>query len=230
MTENHGCRGIPVHGTVYGVALYAGENMNGQPQGPLNVDRAPDCAAVPSSPVLFIKPRNTFLASGGTVKIPPAMTEVEAIPALAVVFARDSRRLRAEDALNALYGYTLAIDLSEPVSNMLRPPIQEKCRDGFLPIGPVVVPRQSVADLSGVVIRLAVDGKEAVEFKVGRRFQSIGKVIEAASAFMTFRAGDVLLVTDSPTGPRARAGSRIAASADGIGRLECVLRNEEDLK
>jgi 5-oxopent-3-ene-1,2,5-tricarboxylate decarboxylase/2-hydroxyhepta-2,4-diene-1,7-dioate isomerase len=113
---------------------------------------------------------------------------------------------------------------------MLRPPIREKCRDGFLPIGPVIVPLQSVADLRNVVIRLAVDGKDAAEFRVERRFHSIGKVIEEASAFMTFRAGDVLLVTDSPTGPRARAGSSIWATADGIDRLECDLRNEEDLK
>lgn len=225
VTQTHDERCTLVEGTVYGVALYAGEHPD---LAGLDSSGSTQTSA-PASPVLFIKPRNTFLASGEAVRLPRTIREVEAKPALALIFGQDVRRMRAERALEAISGYTLAIDLSEPGAAMLRPPIREKCRDGFLPIGPHIVPRNAIPELTSFALHLLVDGREAVEFRVAERVHSIGSLIEEISAYMTFRAGDVLLVTGAACGPRVAVGSYVAAVAEGIGRLECSLDPEEVL-
>lgn len=214
---------VLIQGTVYGVALNNREHVKAQSEA----FRKLPYQTPPSAPVLFIKPRNTFLVHGGTIQLPPALPELEASAALALVFASDTRRVPAEQALNAVAGYTLAIDLSEPGADFFRPPVREKCRDGFLPIGPSIVARDSITDLEDVVVRLEIDGAEAATFRVGQSIRPIAKLIEHVSAFMTFRAGDALLAAATPPGPRAPVGSRISVVAHDIGCLECVLGKEE---
>ena len=216
------CSYVPVKGTVYGVALDV-DDLGGHPP---DLFRDPPYHRLPTAPVLFIKPRNTYLANGGTVHLPSSLSELEASAALAMIFGRDTRRVCSTNALDGVAGYTLAIDLSEPGSGYFRPPIREKCRDGFLPIGPSIVPPEAIADLDSLVISLEVDGKEAASACVGQGVSKIARLIEHVSSFMTLRAGDALLAFRTPLGVRTSIGSRIAAVAAGIGRLECSLESE----
>jgi 5-oxopent-3-ene-1,2,5-tricarboxylate decarboxylase/2-hydroxyhepta-2,4-diene-1,7-dioate isomerase len=128
-----------------------------------------------------------------------------------------------------IVGYTLALDLSEPGADFFRPPIREKCRDGFLPIGPTVVDRDEIVNLESLVVRLEIDDQEVASFNLGAGAARIGALIAEVSSFMTFRTGDVLLVSRTPLGPRARVSSRISALADGLGRLDCLLERDEEV-
>jgi 5-oxopent-3-ene-1,2,5-tricarboxylate decarboxylase/2-hydroxyhepta-2,4-diene-1,7-dioate isomerase len=151
------------------------------------------------------------------------LEELEASAALAVVFARDARCVSSAEAFETVVGYTLALDLSEPGADFFRPPIREKCCDGFLPIGPSIVGRHDLTNLEDLVIHLEIDGEDAASFSLQGGAARIGALIEEVSGFMTFRAGDVLLACRTPLGPHARRGSRISARADGFGRLDCIL-------
>jgi 5-oxopent-3-ene-1,2,5-tricarboxylate decarboxylase/2-hydroxyhepta-2,4-diene-1,7-dioate isomerase len=212
---------VPVRGAVYGVALHAGMLAE--------ADAAASAKSVPSFPVLFIKPANTFLANGGTVRLPSSMPEVEACPILAIVFGRDTRSASATEAFDGVAGYTLAIDLTEPGAGLFRPPIREKCRDGFLPIGPYVVAKDAIGSLDEIRVGFEVDGEEVSAFALGGTHALIAKLIEDVSAFMTFRAGDMLLAARAPLAARVRAGSRVAAVSEDLGRLECMLTLEEEV-
>jgi 5-oxopent-3-ene-1,2,5-tricarboxylate decarboxylase/2-hydroxyhepta-2,4-diene-1,7-dioate isomerase len=219
------CICVPIKGTVYGVALDVDDPFG----APSDLFTRPPYHRAPTAPVLFIKPRNTFLAHGGTVLLPSTLQELEASAALALVFARDTRGVPSTRAFDSVAGYTLALDLSEPGADFFRPPIREKCRDGFLPIGPSVVGSDDIASLKSLVVRLEVNGQEEASFNLGAGVPRIAALIEEVSGFMTFRAGDVLLVSRTPLGPRARVGSRISAVADGLGRLDCVLALDEEV-
>jgi 5-oxopent-3-ene-1,2,5-tricarboxylate decarboxylase/2-hydroxyhepta-2,4-diene-1,7-dioate isomerase len=219
------CTCVPVKGTVYGVAL----DVDDPCSAPSDLFTKPPYHRAPVSPVLFIKPRNTFLAHGGTVLLPSTLQELEASAALAMIFGRDTRAVSSARALEAVASYTLAIDLSEPSPDYYRPPIREKCRDGFLPIGSSIVFPDAIASLENLVIRLELDGKEAGWFRVGDGTGRIARLIEQVSSFMTFRAGDALLAFRTPSGTRARVGSRVSAVADGLGRLDCELQFEEQV-
>ncbi len=218
----HQC--VPIDGTVYGVALDADDPLVTHSE----VFNKPPHNAAPTTAVLFIKPRNTFLAHNGLVQLPPSLQEVEAHAALAVIFARDTRAVGAAEALSYVEGYTLAIDLAEPGAGFFRPPIRETCRDGFLPVGPVIIPRESIV-FDGTEIRLEMDGSKAASLSLDGGDERIAKLIEEVSAFMTFRSGDVLLAARTPLRPSARIGSRISAILEGVGRLDCCLVLEEEV-
>jgi 5-oxopent-3-ene-1,2,5-tricarboxylate decarboxylase/2-hydroxyhepta-2,4-diene-1,7-dioate isomerase len=219
------CSCVPINGTVYGVALDVDDPFG----APSDLFTMPPYHRAPTAPVLFIKPRNTFLAHGGIALLPSGLEDVEVSAALAVVFARDTRCAYSARALETVAGYTLALDLSEPGADFFRPPIREKCRDGFLPIGPTVVSRENIENLEGLVVRMEIDGKEASSFNLHAGVDRVSALIAEVSSFMTFRAGDVLLVSRTPLGPRARVGNRISAIADGLGRLDCVLERDEEV-
>jgi 5-oxopent-3-ene-1,2,5-tricarboxylate decarboxylase / 2-hydroxyhepta-2,4-diene-1,7-dioate isomerase len=215
---------VPIDGTVYGVALDGDDPLGTHSE----LFSRPPYNVAPTTPVLFIKPRNTFLAHNGIVQLPRTLLEVEASAALAVVFARDTRGVAAAQALSAVAGYTLAIDLAEPGADFFRPPIRETCRDGFLPVGPVIVSRDAI-NIGSNLLRLEIDGREAASLSLESSDERIAKLIEEVSAYMTFSAGDVLLATRTPLRPRARNGSRISAILDGVGRLDCCLGPEEEV-
>jgi 5-oxopent-3-ene-1,2,5-tricarboxylate decarboxylase/2-hydroxyhepta-2,4-diene-1,7-dioate isomerase len=157
------------------------------------------------------------------------LQELEVSAALAVVFGRATRCIPPGEALESIAGYTLALDLSEPGGDFFRPPIREKCRDGFLPIGPQLVPREEIADLELLRVHLEVDDEEVASFSVGANAARFASLIAEVSDFMTFNAGDVLLVSRTPLGPQARVGNRISAVADGFSRLDCLLECDEEV-
>lgn len=213
---------LMIDGTVYGVAL------NGKSETARMAEQfaAAPYKEAPRAPILYIKPRNTYLPRGGVVSIPAEIPEIEPVAAIAIVFGRDAAGISVADALDYVQGYTLALDLSEPTSSYYRPPIVEKCRDGFLPIGPHLVPAGEIGDPAALAVGLEIDDKPSGALPLIDLVRPIPQLIADISAFMTFRRGDVLLCGLTPPGARARPGSRISAVAKGIGRLDCTLALE----
>jgi 5-oxopent-3-ene-1,2,5-tricarboxylate decarboxylase/2-hydroxyhepta-2,4-diene-1,7-dioate isomerase len=154
---------------------------------------------------------------------------VEASAVLAICFARDARSVLAEDVFDYVAGFTLAIDLTEPGDDFFRPPIREKCRDGFLPIGPSIVPRSSIADLERISVSLEIDGTQVASFGLQDRIPAIARLIEQMSEFMTLRTGDVLLATRTLPGTTGSIGSKILATSDQLGNLQCTLEGEKEV-
>jgi hypothetical protein len=74
------CSCVPINGTVYGVALDVDDPFG----APSDLFTMPPYHRAPKTPVLFIKPRNTFLAHGGSALLPSGLQELEVSAALAV--------------------------------------------------------------------------------------------------------------------------------------------------
>jgi 5-oxopent-3-ene-1,2,5-tricarboxylate decarboxylase/2-hydroxyhepta-2,4-diene-1,7-dioate isomerase len=214
---------LMIDGTVYGTALNDRNEIARLADG----FAAAPYKAPPRAPILYIKPRNTYLADGGTVFIPAAIPEIEPAAAIAVVFGRDTTGVAAEEALDHVLGYTLALDLSEPTDSYYRPAISEKCRDGFLPIGPHLLPAAEIGDPATLEIGLEIDGQASGTLALRDLVRPVPQLIAEICAFMTFRRGDVLLTGLTPPGARARAGSRLSAVAKRIGRLDCAVATED---
>lgn len=214
---------VPVAGTVYGVVLNTktelarlGDSLS-----------APPYQAPPKAPVLYIKPRNTLNRDGGTIQVPAGVPELEVNPTLAVVIGRDASRVAATDALDYVLGYTLAIDVCEPHASYYRPAIRQRCRDGFLPVGPWIVPAAAIADPDALSIGLTVNGEEAGRWSTADLARPVATLIADVTDFMTLAAGDVLLVGLDPTPARAAAGDRVTARIDAIGALSVTLQGEK---
>ncbi|MEA1672796.1 fumarylacetoacetate hydrolase family protein [Nitrospirillum sp. BR 11163] len=225
MAEKPAYPPLRIDGTVYGVAL---NNRNEIACLATSFAAAP-YKEPPQAPVLYVKPLNTHLAHGGVVSIPAEIPEIEPAAAIAIIFDRDTSRVSEADAMSHVAGYTLALDLSRPTDSYYRPPIVEKCRDGFLPIGPWLVPAGDIGDPLSLSVSLEVDSVAMGDLCLRDLARPVWRLIADISDFMTFRRGDVLLTGLTPPGARARVGSSISAVATGLGRLDCTIALEKSV-
>jgi 5-oxopent-3-ene-1,2,5-tricarboxylate decarboxylase / 2-hydroxyhepta-2,4-diene-1,7-dioate isomerase len=211
--------GAPVVGTVYGVILNTRRELAARAEA----FAAPPYKAPPKGPVLYIKSPNTFLEAGGEIPAPVEVEALEVNATLAVVIGRDAARVDAAQALDHVVGYTTAIDVCIPGEAVFRPPIRQRCRDGFLPIGPWVTPRQAVADPGRLDIAVEVAGVERSRWSTADLVRPVPQLIAEISEFMTLSRGDVLLVGLNPQPALARAGEAVVARIDGLAPLACKL-------
>jgi len=180
--------------------------------------------ALPNAPVLYIKPRNTFAASGAEVVVPRDAPELEMGGCVGLVIGQPACRLSPQEALQALAGYVIVNDISVPHTSFYRPSIRFKARDGFCPIGPHVTPRAEVSDPNALTTRIFVDGVLQQTSSTADLIRPIATLLSDVTEFMTLFPGDVLAVGVARPVPRARAGQTVAVEVTGLGRLENRLR------
>lgn len=182
----------------------------------------------PVHPVLYIKPANTWRRAGQAVALPADVPQVHLGATLGISFLRTASRVSEAQALSTVAGYCIVNDLTVPHSSLLRPPMRQKCRDGFCPIGPWV-PAAQVRDPGQLGIRAYVNGvlRQSSHTRTLRR--SVARLIADVSEFMSLAPGDLLLIGVPEDPPLAQAGDHMAVEIDGIGRLENTLQSEPAL-
>jgi 5-oxopent-3-ene-1,2,5-tricarboxylate decarboxylase/2-hydroxyhepta-2,4-diene-1,7-dioate isomerase len=179
----------------------------------------------PVHPVLYIKPANTWAHHGDAVRLPPEVEEVEVGATLGISFARTASRVSAEQALDFVAGYGIVNDVTVPHQSLLRPPMRQKCRDGFCPIGPWVS-ADELRDPGALEIRSYINGELRQRSHTALLRRSVAQLIADVSEFMTLAPGDLLFIGVAEQPARARAGDTMAVEIDGIGRLENPLQAE----
>lgn len=206
----------PVSGTIYGTLL----NYKGTLAAlGAAVHEAPYMAA-PKAPVLYIKPVNTVIGYGMPIPLPADVTELEMGAALGIVIGRPAVRVREEQALEYVAGYTVVNDVSVPHASVYRPAISQKARDGFCPVGPWVIERDAVTDPDALGVRVFINGELRQENTTANLIRSVARLIADVTDFMTLNRGDVLLVGVPEQAPLAKAGDRVRIEIDGVGWLE----------
>ncbi|WP_105132928.1 fumarylacetoacetate hydrolase family protein [Burkholderia sp. BE12] len=210
-------------GTVYGALL----NERAALAALGDAVNAPPYGRPPQAPILYIKSANTHVADGAAVAVPAGVDALEIGASVAVVFARRATRVAAAQALHYVHGFTLASDLSVPHPDYYRPAVRFKCRDGFCPLGPAIVPAAALADVDAIGLTVRIDGEVAASASTATLIRPVRDLIADVTAFMSFDAGDVLLLGVAGGAPRARAGSTIEIAATGIGTLRHTLIAEE---
>jgi 5-oxopent-3-ene-1,2,5-tricarboxylate decarboxylase / 2-hydroxyhepta-2,4-diene-1,7-dioate isomerase len=173
----------------------------------------------PVHPVLYIKPANTWARAGDAIELPADVEAVEVGATLGIVFGRIASGVSAENALSTVAGYVIVNDITVPHSSVLRPPMKQKCRDGFCPIGPLV-PAAAVADPDALAIRVWINGELKQANSTANLRRNVAQLISDVSEFMSFAPGDVLLVGVPENPPLARAGDQVSIEIAGLGRLE----------
>jgi 5-oxopent-3-ene-1,2,5-tricarboxylate decarboxylase/2-hydroxyhepta-2,4-diene-1,7-dioate isomerase len=180
----------------------------------------PPYKAPPKAPVLYVKPRNTWLASGGTVVLPADAPELEFGATLAAVIGRPARSVPAAGALDHVAGWLLVADLCVPHAVYYRPSLRWRVRDGFCPLGPAVAPRAAVPEPDALTLSVAVNGQVVHEANTGDRVRDLATLIADVSEFMTLNAGDLLMLGVAHGAPRVSAGQALRVTAPGLAALD----------
>jgi 5-oxopent-3-ene-1,2,5-tricarboxylate decarboxylase/2-hydroxyhepta-2,4-diene-1,7-dioate isomerase len=211
----------PVGATVYGVLLNHREALEALGD---QVNAAPYKAA-PKAPILYIKPRNTWLSSGESVVVPSDADALEMGATLGVVIGQTASKLSVADALNHVAGYVVVNDISVPHESFYRPSMRFKCRDGFCPMG-AYTPKEMIANPDALAVTVLIDGAVVQQTNTGGRVRSVAQLLSDVTEFMTLHPGDILSVGVSAHAPLARAGQRVSITIEGVGELENVLTSE----
>jgi 5-oxopent-3-ene-1,2,5-tricarboxylate decarboxylase/2-hydroxyhepta-2,4-diene-1,7-dioate isomerase len=198
-----------IAGTIYGAALNDREEY-AQLAAALE---APPYNKPPHRPVLYIKPRNCLMGDAGIIPLPSDLAHVEAAPSLALLIGRDAARVSAESALDCVAGLCLALDIGEPRGSYYRPPVRQRCRDGFLRLG-------AMAAFEPAYLRdtidIAVNDKTVGHWSLNRLVRSAAQLIADVSSFMTLAAGDLLLTGIPHDAPHLEEGDGIVIRTDRL--------------
>jgi 2-keto-4-pentenoate hydratase/2-oxohepta-3-ene-1,7-dioic acid hydratase in catechol pathway len=155
----------------------------------------------PGMPVLFAKFPTSVIGPGEEIRWTAGLTEqVDWEAELAVVIGRRAVRVSEADAMEHVFGYTGANDVSARDLQFGDGQwTRGKGLDRFLPLGPAVVEAGEVPDPRDVDIRCRVNGSTVQDSNTREMVFSVAEIIAFASEAITLEAGDVIL-TGTPNG------------------------------
>jgi 5-oxopent-3-ene-1,2,5-tricarboxylate decarboxylase/2-hydroxyhepta-2,4-diene-1,7-dioate isomerase len=180
-------------------------------------------------PLAFIKGPGSLIGHRGFTRRPAGVAYMHYECELAVVIGCTARRVVARDALAHVAGYTVCNDyaIRDYLENWYRPNLRVKNRDGGTVLGPWFVDAAGVPDPQALELRTLVNGKLTQQGHTGNMINDVASLIEYLSAFMTLRAGDVIL-TGTPDGVvNVNVGDEVVTEIDGIGRLVNTIVGDE---
>lgn len=206
----------PISGVVYGTAF----NFKRMLAAFGDALHQPPYKEPPKAPVLYIKTGNTLAAPHDPVVIPRGNDAVRIDATLGIVVGRTASRVSAAAALDHVLGFTVVNDVTLPHDSYYRPPIKQRCRDGFCPVGPWIVDKAHVPNPDALQIRVSIDGVVRYTADTADLVRPVARLIADVTDFVTLREGDVLLAGVPHDGPLARPGQVVRIDIDGIGQLE----------
>ena len=158
-------------------------------------------ANVPKFPVFFSKPPSTVIGPGDAIPWHGAVsTSIDWEVELAVIIGRECRDVAEAAALECVFGYTVANDVTaRDLQQRHGQWYKGKGLDGFCPLGPVVLTADEIGDPHALDIRLRVNGVEKQRSNTRHLIFRIPRLIAEWSAGMTLYPGDILL-TGTPSG------------------------------
>jgi 2-keto-4-pentenoate hydratase/2-oxohepta-3-ene-1,7-dioic acid hydratase in catechol pathway len=164
------------------------------------------------TPLIWFKAPSSLLPHNRPIAIafPEHQTDFEV--ELAVVIGQTAKNVSAERALDFLFGYTVALDISD--RDLQKSEKQfGRCKsfDTYTPIGPFVYADVDVNDLA---LELRQNGQLRQRTRTSQMIYSVADIVSFASQSMTLLPGDVILTgTPSGVGP-IRAGDVLEAKID----------------
>lgn len=185
----------------------------------------------PKQPILFGKAASSVIGPYDDIRIDRSVTtQVDWEVEVALVVGRAGRDIAPSRALEHVFGYTVANDISARDLQFLDGGqwYRGKSLDSFCPLGPWIVTRDELGDARGLHVELRVNATVKQSASTDDLIFGIPAIVASVSAGRTISPGDVIL-TGTPGGvgfsrkpPEfLQHGDVVEAEVQGIG----VLRN-----
>lgn len=187
---------------------------------------------IPAHPIIFTKVPECVVGPGDTIMIPAGVsTAIDYEAELAVVIGKGGKGIKAADAMQHVWGYTIVNDVtSRDWQSRHQQWDMGKSFDTFCPMGPWLVSADE-CDGTRTRVRCWVNGEERQNASTTDLIFDIPKLIETLSAGITLYPGDII-ATGTPVGvgigfnpPKyLKPGDVVRVEIDGIGVLENPVR------
>ena len=174
----------------------------------------------PPEPLYLIKPPNSYLRPGGTIRKPPGEVKVAFEGELGIVIGTTASAVPVERALAHVFGYTCANDVT--VNDIIHRDtsfpqwVRAKGFDTFCPFGPAIV---SGLDPATLRVRTLLNGEERQNYPISDMRFSVAQIVSLISHDMTLLPGDLILCGTSVGIGSMKPGSTVEVEIAGIGTL-----------
>ena len=185
-------------------------------------------AEIPEKPIVFAKYANTVIGPGEPIRIPPITEQVDYEAELAVVIGQRAKDVLESEALDYVFGYTNANDVSSRDLQFSEGGqwTRSKSIDTFCPLGPYLATRDEVTDPQNLYIRAILNGEVVQDGTTSRMIFSVAELVSFLSQGMTLEPGDVIITGTPPGVGMARdpqlwmkPGDEVSIEIEGLGTL-----------
>jgi 2-keto-4-pentenoate hydratase/2-oxohepta-3-ene-1,7-dioic acid hydratase in catechol pathway len=175
-------------------------------------------SAVPEEPLLFLKPSTTIIANEEAIVYPQQSQRVDYEGELALIIGERCRHLTIQEALKAIWGYTIANDVTaRDLQSKDGQWTRAKGFDTFCPLGPWIVRELSVEAKIQTFINQETNPRQSAS--IAEMVFAPEKLVAYISQIMTLTPGDIIL-TGTPEGIGSlQGGDTVKIEIEGIGSL-----------
>ncbi len=155
---------------------------------------------IPEYPILFNKFSNALTGHGVDVPLPRSSQKVDYEAELGIVIGRTAKYVSEEEALDYVFGYCTANDLSaRDLQQRTSQWLAGKSCDKFSPIGPYLVSKDEIVDPNLLNIKCTVNGELRQNSNTSDMIFNCQQIVSYISQCMTLSPGDIIL-TGTPEG------------------------------
>jgi 2-keto-4-pentenoate hydratase/2-oxohepta-3-ene-1,7-dioic acid hydratase in catechol pathway len=172
---------------------------------------------------VFLKAPSSIIGPRDDILLPPeeAGSEIHHEAELVAIVGRGGRSIPAGEALGAILGYTIGLDITvRGKADRSR----RKSYDSFSPLGPWLVTGDEAGDPGDMEIELYRNGMRRQQVSTRDMLVSVSEIVAYASAVMTLLPGDVIFTGAPPgVGPIA-PGDKLQVRISRLGEMEVGVR------
>lgn len=189
---------------------------------------------IPSEPLIFNKFPSAIIAAGESIELPKIGCNTDLEAELAIIIGKEGRHIPQENAMDHVFGYTIANDVSGRDWQKKRNGGQwllGKTFDTFCPIGPIV---DTKLDPSNLSVKSWINDDLMQDSNTKFLIFDIPFIINWISQICTLKEGDVIL-SGTPGGvgmhrtpPKfLKSGDKCIIEIEGLGRMESPVVMEQ---
>ena len=175
---------------------------------------------------IFLKPPSSIAGPEDNIIIPKNADSIFPELELCVVIGKKVRNLSKAQALDAVFGYTIMLDVTARgyglSKNLSGTRNVRKGFESFAPIGPWITTKDEIADPHNLWMKLWINGELKQSAKTDAMINDIPTLISFLSEVTTFYPGD-LITTGNPDSPefqeKLKPGDVLKSEIEGIGAM-----------
>jgi len=182
---------------------------------------------IPKVPTVFLKLASALVGPNTAIELPSISSQPDYEAEFACVIGKGGSRIKSEDWLEHVFGYTILNDVSaRDIQLATTQWTLGKSFNTFAPLGPAIVTKDEIADPHQLDVKLAIDGEVLQHSNTRELIFKLPELIAYISSITPLQAGDIIS-TGTPAGvglgrkPQRWlcAGETITIEVSGLGKL-----------
>jgi 2-keto-4-pentenoate hydratase/2-oxohepta-3-ene-1,7-dioic acid hydratase in catechol pathway len=182
---------------------------------------------------IFLKPPSSIAGPEDNIVIPKNADSIFPELELCVVIGRKARNLSKTQAFDAIFGYTIMLDVTARgyglSKNLSGTRNVRKGFETFAPIGPWITTRDEIPNPDNLWMKLWINGELKQSAKTDAMINDIATLVSFLSEVTTLYPGD-LITTGNPDAPefqeKLKAGDTLKAEIEAIGAMTLGVARE----